>query len=194
MSRILVTYATNSGSTAEVANAVAFILQSAGHSTRVLPLHQVEGLEDCDSLVLGAPMILGWHADARRFLRRNQKALGGRKIALFACAMRLTVAPDQPVLDIDLAIDPGLAAAPLNPAAFTIKERFTSLGRYLHAMLASTPQKKPVSVAFFHGRLDLYRLKWWQAAFLMAFVQASPGDYRDWDFIHAWARRLASLL
>ncbi|HOG80579.1 MAG TPA: hypothetical protein PK454_12570, partial [Anaerolineaceae bacterium] len=57
-------------------------------------------------------------------------------------------------------------------------------------MLGGAPAVQPLSVAFFGGRLEMYRLKWWQAAFVMIVVQAAPGDYRDWNSIKAWAQAL----
>jgi len=194
MSNILVAYATNSGSTAEVAEIIAAGLKSAGHSATTLPLNQVTTLDGYDSVVLGAPMILGWHADARRFLKQHRQALAARKVALFACAMRLTIPSGQPAQDFDLYLDPNLAAAPAKPGALTIKERFTTLGHYLKPILAAAGPVKPVNAAFFYGKLEMFRLKWWQAAFVMAVVQAPPGDYRDWDAIKAWANRLAPIL
>jgi menaquinone-dependent protoporphyrinogen IX oxidase len=43
---------------------------------------------------------------------------------------------------------------------------------------------------FFYGNLDMRKLKWWQAAFVMLVVQATLGDYRDWEFINRWAKGL----
>lgn len=59
MNKILVTYATNAGSTAKVAQAVADELAKTA-SVDVLPLDKVTSLEPYFAIVLGAPMILGW--------------------------------------------------------------------------------------------------------------------------------------
>ncbi len=93
MSKILVAYATNAGSTAEVAAAVAETLTLAGHHATALPMEQVNDLNAYDAVVVGAPMIFGWQAAARRFVRRSQSVLSRKKAAYFACAMRLTRVP-----------------------------------------------------------------------------------------------------
>jgi len=190
MRRVLVAYSTNSGSTAEVAAAVAAELTAAGHAADVQPLANVTALDGYDAVVVGAPMIFGWQPAARRFLQRHQKTLAAKKVACFACAMRLTRAPGESLPPVPLLLDPNLVSEPAKLGALNLKERFTTIGHYLKSMLGGAPAVKQLSVAFFGGRLEMYRLKWWQAAFVMIVVQAAPGDYRDWNSIKAWAQAL----
>ena len=194
MSRVLVAYSTNSGSTAAVAQAITDELTLAGHNAEVLPLAKVADLDAYDSVILGAPMIFGWHNEARRFLRQHRRELVAKKVALFACAMRLTVLPGEALPEFPIEIDPNLASEPQTAGKLNFKERFTALGHYLQAMLKAAPDVKPVSVAFFKGCLDMRKLKWWQAAFVMLVVQATPGDYRDMEFVRVWARKLRILI
>ncbi|GAP16060.1 flavodoxin [Longilinea arvoryzae] len=194
MSKILITYSTNSGSTAEVAAAIAAELNQAGHTAEVKPIAQAADLSAYDAVVIGAPMIFGWQAAARSFLKRHAAELAPKKVALFACAMRLTRVPAEPLPAVPLMLDPNLVSEPLKPGSLTLKERFTSLGYYLKPMLAAAPSVRPLSVAFFNGQLDMRRLKWWQAAFVMIVVQAVPGDYRDWEYIRAWAKAVGERL
>ncbi len=151
-------------------------------------------LDHYDSVVIGAPMIFGWHAVARRFIRRNRKLLAGKNLAYFACALRLTKDQKETTNSIPLFIDPGLVSQPQKTGSLNIKERFTTIGHYLTPMLNSAPDLKPVSVAFFNGKLDLRRLKWWQVLFVLGVVQGKPGDYRDWDFIKRWSRSLSQVI
>ena len=194
MSRVLVSYATNSGSTAEVAAAVAAELTAAGHAAEVRPMANVTALDGYDAVVMGAPMIFGWHNTARRFVKKHRAELAARKTALFACAMRLTRASRETLPPVALTLDANLVADEVKPGALNIKERFTTIGYYLKSMLPAGEGAQPVSVAFFNGKLEMFRLKWWQAAFVMIVVQAVPGDYRDWDAIRAWARSLGGQL
>jgi len=53
---------------------------------------------------------------------------------------------------------------------------------------------RPVSVGFFGGRLELFRLKWWQALFVLLIIQAQPGGSRNESFIREWAASLSSVL
>ncbi len=192
MSKILVAYSTNSGSTTEVAEAVAEELNHAGHTVEVRPMKEIDSVSSYDVVVLGAPMILGWHDPARRFVKKHRAELAARKTAIFACAMRLTRASRETLPPVALTLDETLVADEVKPGSLTIKERFTTIGYYLKSMLPAGVN--PVSVAFFNGKLEMFRLKWWQAAFVMIVVQATPGDYRDWDAIHAWGRSLSLIV
>jgi menaquinone-dependent protoporphyrinogen IX oxidase len=194
MSRILVAYATNSGSTAEVAGAVAAELNQNGHTAEVKRIEDVITVKAYDAVVVGAPMIFGWHPAARRFVIKYQVELANKKVAYFACAMRLTQAPGAEIAPVPLTLDPSLAASPVKPGALSIKERFTTTGYYLRPMLKAAATIKPVNVAFFNGKLELFRLKWWQAAFVMIVVQGVPGDYRDWDAIKSWSKSISATL
>ena len=66
--RILVAFATKHGSTPEVAEAVAEELRDGGADVDVRPASLDGNLSGYQAVVLGAPMILGWHKDALRFI------------------------------------------------------------------------------------------------------------------------------
>jgi menaquinone-dependent protoporphyrinogen oxidase len=194
MSKILVTYSTNSGSTGEVAEAVATEINQAGHSAELRLIKDVTDLSGYDAVVVGAPMIFGWQNTARQFIKQHQTELSAKKTAYFACAMRLTRAKKELLPILSLTLDPNLVVDQEKSGGLNIKERFTTIGYYLNSMLPADPGTKPVSVAFFNGKLEMFRLKWWQAAFVMIVVQAVPGDYRDWDVIKSWGQSLSKIL
>jgi menaquinone-dependent protoporphyrinogen IX oxidase len=194
MSNILVAYSTNSGSTAEVADAVAAELRQSGHTVDVKPMKDVAAVSGYDAVVMGAPMIVGWHDQARRFVKKHQTELAAIKTAYFACAMSLTRAENETLPPAALTLDENLVRNQSKPGSLTFKERFTTIGYYLKSMLPSQAGALPVNIAFFNGKLEMFRLKWWQAAFVMVVVQATPGDYRDWDQIRAWGKSLSQVL
>ena len=77
--RVLVTSATRSGSTQEVAEAVAAALRERGLIVDVGHVRQVRNLDQYRAVVLGAPLYLfHWHKDALRFLARHRTALTQR--------------------------------------------------------------------------------------------------------------------
>jgi menaquinone-dependent protoporphyrinogen oxidase len=82
---VLVAYGTKNGSTAQIAEAVAEVLNKEGLTARARPAGSVDGLGDCDAVVVGGALYAGrWHKDARRFLRRHRRALAERPLWLFS--------------------------------------------------------------------------------------------------------------
>lgn len=194
MKNYLIAYATNSGSTEEVAQAIATELSSAEVHTDVLRLEDVTAIEAYDAVVIGAPMILGWHRRARQFVHRHRQALSGRPVAYFCTAMSLTATGETYLERIPVCVDPELAKPPQNSQRLSFRERYATLPNYLRPMLKAGQPIRPVSFGVFGGKLEMFRLKWWQMLFVMIIIRATPGDRRNWDVIREWAAGLKPLL
>jgi menaquinone-dependent protoporphyrinogen oxidase len=194
MKKFLVAYATNAGSTAEVAEAIGEELRKSGAQVEVLPLEKVTNLDTFDAVVLGAPMIMGWYRGAIVFLKKNRKTLDKIPLALFITAMNLTKTGETVIDNVPVFIDADLPKLPQAEGRLSYKERYSLPANYLRPILKAASQAKPVSVGFFGGNLAINRLKWWAALFAILIIQARPGDKRNWDAIREWAGGLASLL
>jgi menaquinone-dependent protoporphyrinogen oxidase len=194
MKKILIAYTTKSGSTAEIAQFIGKEMRARGTSaevlTEVLPICEVKNLGAYDAVIVGAPMILGWHREAVNFLKKNELILKQKPLACFASALSLTKEADTSAFPMPIFQDPALAKAPKNPQKLSFKENFSTLAKYLAPMLTSAPQVKPVGAAFFAGKLDLARLNLINRLFVTLIVGAKPGDYRNWDAMRSWADRL----
>ncbi|MHC1783844.1 MAG: flavodoxin domain-containing protein [Anaerolineaceae bacterium] len=191
MKKILVVYKTNSGSTAEIAQAIAEELRSKSLDVEVKSIDKAVDLTPFQGVVIGAPMIMGWHRDAVNFINKNQAVLSGKKVAYFLAAMSLTDLPDPFGGRLPLTLDPNLVAAPKKPRRLSFKENFATVANYLKPVLKAAPSVNPISVAFVGGKLELFRLKWYAMLFVMIVIQASPRDLRNWPFIKEWAGSLA---
>src|SRR5512146_1581147 len=112
MKQILVTYATLSGTTVDVAQAVAEELGKCGLQVDVQPIDNIKALDGYDAVVLGAPMIMGFHRRAIAFLKQNREALRQKPLAIFVTAMSLTQSPAPGPDDVLLTIDENLVQAP----------------------------------------------------------------------------------
>jgi menaquinone-dependent protoporphyrinogen IX oxidase len=88
-------------------------------------------------------------------------------------------------------MDSSLEADPIVAGKLAIKERFTMIDHYVQPMVDAAPATRPVNVAFFNGKLDMTKLNLFQKAFVSLIVQATPGDFRNWDFIKAWSTDFA---
>ncbi len=190
MAKILVAYATMSGTTADVAQAVGEEIAKAGVQVEVLPIREVKSLAGYDGVVVGGPMIAGWHRDALSFLRRNRKAWSSTPLAVFLTAMSLTRAATTSLNGVPFCIDDGLPKPPARTDRLSFRERYSLPENYARPILNAARPAKPVSLAFFGGRLEYGRFPWWAVLFAMFVVQAPAGNKQNWPFIRGWAAGL----
>jgi menaquinone-dependent protoporphyrinogen oxidase len=190
MKKILVAYATFAGSTAEVAQAVAEEIAQSGWPVEVLPVAEVKDLEAYAGVVLGGPMIVGWHRSAMKFLKQHRAALQRIPLAIFVMAMSLTRTDETGVEGVPVFVDEKLPKPPAQEGRLSFRERHTSLANYLPPILKAARPIKPVRLGVFGGRLEYRRLKWWAMLFVMLIVQAPARDRRNWAAIRSWAAGL----
>ena len=191
MKKILVTYATLSGTTVEVAQAIGEEITKKGSQVDVLPLNKINSLDGYDGVVLGGPMIMGWHRSALGFLRKHRKQLSQIPLAVFVTAMSLSKSSDTILDGVPLYIDDKLPKPLGKEGHPTFRERYSNVINYARPILNAAGPAKPFSIGFFGGRLDYGRLAWWAVMFVMLVIQAPAGDRRAWPAIRAWAAGLA---
>lgn len=165
--KILTTYATTHGATAEVAEVIVSVLREAGHRVDLQLAREVRSLQGYDAVVLGAPLYMfRLHNDARRFLARHQTAFsGGLPIAIFA-------------------------GGPFDKADEKVWQEVRT---NLEQQLAKFAWLKPAAVEVIGGKFDPSSLKFpWNLIPAMRSMQ--PSDLRDWDAIRTWAAQLPARL
>ena len=190
MNKILVTYATMAGSTAEVAQVVGEEITKSGLQVDVLPLSEIKDLEAYGGVVVGGPMIMGWHRASLRFLKVHRDAFQRIPLAVFVMAMSLTQTGETSVGGVPVYVDEKLPKPPVKEGSLSFKERYARLSNYLQPVLRATRPVKPVSIGVFGGRMEYGRLKWWAVLFAMLIIQAAAGERRNWTAIRAWAAGL----
>ncbi len=168
--KILVTYATRTGSTAGVAEAIAKTLTNAGFQVDLYPMQAVNKLSDYAAVVVGSPIqAQQWLPEAMQFLQTHRATLAQKPIATFT-------------LCITLAMKDG--------------EKYRS---NIKTWLIPVRQiAKPQSEGIFAGVLNISkvpafgeRLKF---RLSVLFGVWSEGDHRDWDAIQAWVEALPQKL
>jgi menaquinone-dependent protoporphyrinogen IX oxidase len=194
LKKALVTYTTNSGSTEDVARRVADELGKNGAQVDLIRLEQVTQLAGYDAVIIGAPMILGWHRAARKFIQQHQSALSKVPVAYFAIAMSLTQTGEDQVGGVPIFVDSRLAKLPRNAHHLSFRENYATPKHYFQPILKAAAQIKPVSIALFGGKLELFRLPLLQMLFVILVVQAQPGDLRNWTAVGEWAANFRSML
>ncbi len=162
--KILVTYATRTGSTAEVAVAIAERQCSGGLAADARSVAVVTSLDGYCAVILGSAIHFAtWLPEIVDFARAHTAELGARPVALFT--MHMLALEDTP-------------AAAAQRATYTAKVRKVLT---------------PASEAFFAGQIDPARLSLVDRL-LVQMVGAPKGDLRDWPKIATWAESLPQLL
>jgi len=157
-------------------------------------LEEMTDLAPYAVVVIGAPMIMGWHRAATKFVKQHREALSRVPVAYFFMARSLTQTGETQVDGVPLVIDPRLPQPPQHADRLSYRERYVTVGNYLRPVLKAAPRVKPVSAGFFGGRLDLYRLKLWQKLFVLLIIQAQFGGSLNLPYIKGWATDLRATL
>ena len=192
--RFLVVYATRYGSTQGVAEAIAVELRDTGHDVDVRTVTAASTLSQYDAVIVGGPMIRGWHRDALAFVAAHRGELAERATAFFITAASLTETGEEEVEGVPIVKDPWLARPPRDAAKLRRKERYALPSHYLGDILKSTEPFRPRAVGFFAGSLDLTTMSLLDKLFVLLIVGATPGDGRNWKAIREWATGLPALL
>ena len=169
-------------------------IASFGAQVDVLPVGEVTNLGLYDGVVLGGPMIMGWHRAALGFLKQHREALQRIPLAVFVMCMSLTETGETSVDGVPVNVDEALPKPPETPGRLRFRERYAQLANYLRPILKASGPAKPVSIGVFGGRLDYGRLKVWAVLFAMLIIRAPAGDRRNWTAIRSWAAGLPAAL
>jgi menaquinone-dependent protoporphyrinogen oxidase len=178
------------GSTAEVARTVAEEIAQSGSQVDVLLISEIKNIEAYDGVVVGGPMIMGWHRAALGFLKKHRVAFRRIPLAVFVTAMSLTQTSEMSLGDVPVTVDEKLPKPPEKEGSLNFRERYARLSNYLQPILRAIHPAKPVSIGVFGGRLEYGRLKWWAVLFVMLIIQAPAGERRNWAAIRSWAAGL----
>lgn len=168
--KILVTYASRSSSTAEIAEAISETLARNGACVELLPMQDVKNLSSYHALVVGSA-IRGsrWLPEAMKFIQDHRQELARKRVATFTVCITLAMANG---------------------------ERYRQAVRAWIAPVRT--QLQPVSEGLFAGRLDFAKLPLTFDTFKLRFVVAlgifPKDDRRDWQSIRAWADSIRPLL
>lgn len=188
---ILLAYASQYGSTAEISNAIAEALQEL--QVEVKSVRDVQDVSNYEAVIVGGPMILGWHHDAMNFLQQHRDALRQKPVAYFVVCVSFTRPAYGEVQGVPLYLDPDLGQPPKREDKLSFREKRTTAETYIGPALNKFPEIKPISIAFFGGVVDNSKLSF-IAKIFVRFIGAKEGDYRNWEAIRGWGVELASKL
>jgi menaquinone-dependent protoporphyrinogen oxidase len=163
--KFLIAYASQFGTTGEVAEAIGEVLCQAGNTVETKWVKNVKDLSDYDAVIIGSAIQYdSWMSEAEEFVTANKNILNKLPVAYFFTCLAL-------------AMQSGKG----EKKAMTFSDRLYAL----------VPQVKPVCVGRFAGVLDYSKMPFLTLIVLkvmLSILGVKEGDYRDWDAIRAWAK------
>jgi len=163
--RILVAYASRSGSTAETADMIAHELSlQKGITAEAASVKNAKDIASYDAIILGTAIHMGRPLpEMLSFVKSYQPILATKKVASFGMCMSLIKETPQ-----------------------TLKES----DAYLATLNA---QCKPFESRVFAGNVNLSKLKF-MSRMIVKMVKSPVGDFRKLDDIKMWARETGKKL
>jgi menaquinone-dependent protoporphyrinogen oxidase len=167
--KILIAYASRTGTTAGVAEAIGKTLSEHDAEVDVRAMKDVSDLSAYKAAVVGSAIQnRQWLPEAMDFVRANRAALGKVPVAAFLVCMTLAMRRGNYRDQVSAWLDPVRTLV------------------------------KPVSVGLFPGALDISRIPSGsdrlKFRLSVLFGVWTEGDHRDWGAIRTWAESLPPLL
>ena len=179
--KTLIVYGTRYGATTGTSEEIAKILQGEGFDVKVVNAKEekIKDISPYDLIVVGSGLQFGrWTGEAEDFLKRFQKELAQKKVALFVSTMKTVTEREGKTEELE------------KTRKMELEDKVTKYNL------------QPISLGFFGGVLDFNKMNIITrktVGFLRpqlekdGFKESPPGVYelRDWEEIRGWAKELA---
>ena len=167
MPKVLVTYASEHGATAEIAQTIARVMRQFDLDVTSQRVEAIKDkIEQFDVVLVGSAVYLGdWLENAKDFLAQHKDCLMNKQVWLFSSG----------------PTGEGEALELVN--GVSIPESMNELVEIIN----------PREVKVFHGKIDLRRLPQ-NERHIIKTANVPRGDYRDWDAIRQWAMDISRSL
>lgn len=165
MRKVLVTYATKTGSVSAIAEKIGQTFSAAGTQVDVKPLGDKPDPAGYDVVVVGSGIRMGaWHEPAKKWVVSNAAALKGKPVAFFTVCLTMAQTPEK-APEVRAYTDPVIAESGV----------------------------KPVDVGLFAGWFVPNKFSFIERTVLGA-MKASEGDHRNMAAAATWAQGVAPKL
>ncbi len=168
--KILVTYASRTGTTAEIAKAIGKILEDNHTQVDVMPMQAVKDLTPYHAVIAGSAIRAArWLPEAVQFIRTHQRELSHKPFAMYTVCITLAMSNGE--------------------------QHRSGVAEWTAPVRAMV---QPLSEGLFAGMLDFRKLPFnLETLRLRATVAMGifpRGDRRDWNAVRAWALKLKPML
>lgn len=162
----LIAYASKYGSTKEIAEHIAGVLQRQGIVTTVQAAHDVRSVSAYDAVVIGSAVYGGtWLPEAADFITKFRDELARKEVWVFSSG----------------------------PATHDDPVQLLGGWRVPENLQATLSVIRPQATALFSGKIDVTKLSA-QDYLVSSSLRGTSGDYRNWSAIEGWAEEIAFAL
>jgi menaquinone-dependent protoporphyrinogen IX oxidase len=181
--KVLIVYGTRYGATESTSEEIAKVLRSEGLDVKVVNAkkEKINDIAAYELIIVGSGMQMAkWTGEAEGFLKRFQKELESKKVAIFvSSAAQALIEYEKKTEEIEKArkqyLEEKAARYNLKPVSMTILGGVWDYNKMFFLFRKTLAGFKPKIEA-------------------AGFKETKPGlyDTRDWDAIRAWAKELAA--
>jgi menaquinone-dependent protoporphyrinogen oxidase len=162
--KLLITYASKCGSTADIAKSMGNVLVEKGYEVDILPVNEVKSIDGYAGILAGSAVRVGaWLPEAVEFIKNNQTTMQKIPTAIFTVH--------------------GLNWENTSASEALRKNYTTAVNQLI----------TPVDEVFFDGKID-YSAMTFLEKMLCKTVKAAEEDRRDWGVINGWAAEIPNKL
>jgi menaquinone-dependent protoporphyrinogen oxidase len=186
MTKALIVYGTRYGATASTSEAIAEVLRQEGFDVRVVNAKKdkVQDITEYELVIVGSGIQVNrWTKEPEKFLKKFQKELAKKKVALFVCCG---------------------STEPLDDKEEKSKVIENARTKYLEEK-ATKYNLQPIALGLFGGVYDFNKMSWFFRKTMLAFKpkleeagfkETQPGlyDTRDLNAIRNWAKEVAQMV
>lgn len=159
--KVLIAYATKTGTTQKAAEGIADVFKNHGWTIELSTAKKVKDISQFDAVVIGGGIRAGsWLAEASGFVRRFQKELIKKKTAFFTVCLTLK--------------------------ADTVENRKT-VKSYLDPIRSIVLVEEE---GYFPGKMNYAQLTWFPRFLISKIMKIPEGDYFQVDVVKEWAEQL----
>jgi len=160
--KILITFGSKHGGTAEISERIAQTIQENGLSVDVSPANQAVDVQQYDTIIVGTCVYIGrWHKAVVKFLEAHEQTLTGKDVWMFCSG----------------------------PTGKGDPEALLKGWKYPPKLKPVLDNIQPGEIKVFHGVLNEEKLSGLER-WMIKKVNAPTGDFRDWNAIASWAKSI----
>lgn len=164
--KILITYASKYGATAEIAQKMSEEMQASGLQVDIFSAEKVKDVTPYQSVILGVALYMGqWRKEAVQFLKAHQGTLSKLEVWIFTSG---PTGEGDPVEQVQGRLMP----ENLKPLMDVIR---------------------PKEITVFGGKVDPVKMNGFEK-WIMKKVKAPSGDFRNWQAISTWTAKVSDSL